>query len=434
MLDGRPGSRTAFSVDARARVHGDRQRRARGLIAAIGLAGCGPDAPPAAPAPVLAVAPVLDARGPEPAGTAAPPPSYRAALARGRALARAEDWPGAIGAFEAAVAADPGDARARSELGWAALHGGDLALAERASEDAIARATGKVKAAALYNLGRVHEARGDRVAAGAAYRASLALRPSATVAKRLAELARGAAIAPVAIAPVAVAPVAPVAPSARMASRRAFADQAAYCAAIDADARARDDEDDGRAAGAVRCGPAPLVAGVDELVVGQGAIRSVRVLGLIGDLDDVTCVLGIDTGHGWAPGGEVPCRTITVVGTDWAAVTALDSPAPGQLIARFALGTALRDPDDPRAARYACQEVVVACAVADGAVGCTAPVPIAWAASCALPPPGRAVAIAWDERAPWQLGADRLIVRPTRARAAPEGTTELTAVDLPLAP
>ncbi|MCE9571712.1 MAG: tetratricopeptide repeat protein [Deltaproteobacteria bacterium] len=392
-------------------------------LALAALAACGGDrSPPPPPAPTTIAS--IDA-GDAGASDAAPP-SYRVALQRGRALAQAGDWRRAIDAFEGAVAADPDDARARSELGWAALHAGDLTLAAQASEAASARATGQVKAAALYNLGRVHEARGDRAAAAGAYRASLALRASKTVATRLAELEAGGAVAPVVVAPVAVAPVvvAPAAPRADAAAR--FADVRAYCAAI----AASDDED----AGAVTCvEPVPLAAGVDRIAL-TGPIRAVRVLGVLGDLDDVTCALWFDTGAGGRVAGEVPCRTTTAVGTDWAAVTALESPAPGRVIARFALGTALRDADDPRAPRFACQEIVLACRVDDGGARCTPAAPIAWAATCSQPAPGAAPAIAWDERAPWQLTGDHLLVRPARARPAPEGTVELTALDLPLAP
>ncbi len=263
----------------------------------------------------------------------------------------------------------------------------------------------------------MHEARADRAAAAAAYRASLSLRPSATVQKRLADLEAGAPAA-------AVAPAAPPAPDPRPAR---FPDLRGYCAALE---RHPDDADGGLAC----LDPVPLAGGVDRVALGPGPIRGVRVIGLVGALDDVTCALWFDTGAGGVAAGQVPCRTTTAVGTDWAAVLALESPGPGRVIARFALGTALRDPEDPRAARFACQELVLACRVDAAGAACTGPAPVGWAAACAPPTPGAPVAIAWDERAPWQLSRDHLIVRPARRRPAPEGVVELDALDLPLTP
>ena len=112
-------------------------------------------------------------------------------------------------AFEEAVAIAPDDARAESELGWAALNAGDLAKARRATDAALAavdaeRPDGRgckrppcatsdptLKAQSLYNSGRIAEASGDLRAAERAYRASLALRPNDVVERRLAELGQG---------------------------------------------------------------------------------------------------------------------------------------------------------------------------------------------------------------------------------------------------
>ncbi len=115
--------------------------------------------------------------------------AYSRALHRGRKLADKGDYDGAIAAFREALAATPADARALSELGWAAFQKGDLALADDATEKSIAAATdAKLRAASLYNRGRIAEARKDSKHAIAAYEASLELRQSAVVAGRLAAL------------------------------------------------------------------------------------------------------------------------------------------------------------------------------------------------------------------------------------------------------
>src|SRR2546423_7729606 len=98
-------------------------------IALVVLAGCrGGDRAPSAAPPVAAhevidagagaiaeVPPAIDAG----ADAIASPRAYKAALHRGRALARQHDWRGAVASFDAAVAAAPpgGDARALTELG-----------------------------------------------------------------------------------------------------------------------------------------------------------------------------------------------------------------------------------------------------------------------------------------------------------------------------
>ena len=107
-------------------------------------------------------------------------------LAEGRKLSRAKDWPGAIKAFDRALAVAPDDARVLSEVGWAAFQSNDLARAEIANKRALANAkTPALRAPILYNVGRVAEARGKPDAAKKAYGASLALRDNAEVKKRL---------------------------------------------------------------------------------------------------------------------------------------------------------------------------------------------------------------------------------------------------------
>lgn len=124
--------------------------------------------------------------------------TYRKQLEAGRKAAKATRWPEAIAAFEAALAAVPGDDRALSELSFAAMNAGDASKARDAGKRAVLAATeAKIKAAALYNLGRVEEITQPSLAASL-YRQSLALRPNKIVEKRLAELGKAlpAAIEP----------------------------------------------------------------------------------------------------------------------------------------------------------------------------------------------------------------------------------------------
>ena len=124
--------------------------------------------------------------GDEPGKT---PKGYAEALAKGQKLAKEKKYTKAIAAFEAALAAEPGDARALSELSWVAFRAGKLDQAKKAAQDSIAAAKDpRLKAASLYNLGRVVEANGDTAAAKAAYKQSLDLRSNKTVARRLAVL------------------------------------------------------------------------------------------------------------------------------------------------------------------------------------------------------------------------------------------------------
>jgi hypothetical protein len=120
---------------------------------------------------------------------AAPQAVYSTQLKLGRARMRGGDAKGAIAAFRAALAALPKDAVALSELGAAALQAGDAALAEESTRASVAAAERpELKAASLYNLGRICEKKGDRAAAIDAYRQSLSARPNATVWRALAAL------------------------------------------------------------------------------------------------------------------------------------------------------------------------------------------------------------------------------------------------------
>ena len=131
------------------------------------------------------------------------PEAYRSGMKAGLAHARAGMYKQAAAEFGKAAKALPGDARAFSELSWALFKSGNLAAAKKAAENSISNATGKLKAASLYNLGRVLEAQEDPEGATAAYRRSLNLRPNATVGKRLANLQKGASAEALATSPLA---------------------------------------------------------------------------------------------------------------------------------------------------------------------------------------------------------------------------------------
>lgn len=184
------------------------------LVLALGCT-----APPDAQAPAPPPAPAAPASAP-----AAPPPAadkppvpkdtldkqararYRAALADGRALHRKGDYPAAIAAFERALAVDPDDPRALAELGWAAFFARDLDLADAKTRAALARsADARGKGAALYNLGRIAEERGDKDQAIAHYKHSLQERPNDTVRDRLAALDPAAVVAYDVFTPVPLA-------------------------------------------------------------------------------------------------------------------------------------------------------------------------------------------------------------------------------------
>jgi hypothetical protein len=120
------------------------------------------------------------------------PNRAKEALARGRAAASRKDLVGARVAFEEAVAAAPRDAAALSELGWTLFKLDELDAAQKTTQQAIDAADGaaqaKLKAASLYNLGRIHEARGQTAQAKEAYKSSIELRPHKGVSARLAGL------------------------------------------------------------------------------------------------------------------------------------------------------------------------------------------------------------------------------------------------------
>jgi hypothetical protein len=124
--------------------------------------------------------------GDKPALTAAQRKQYRKHLHAGRKLGGDKKWGEAVVELQAALTVIPDDPRASAELGWAAFQAGDYVIAKKANAVAV-RSAGdpKVRAQALYNLGRVAEATGDKDAATRLYTESLALRPNKTVEARL---------------------------------------------------------------------------------------------------------------------------------------------------------------------------------------------------------------------------------------------------------
>ncbi|MCB9701205.1 MAG: tetratricopeptide repeat protein [Myxococcales bacterium] len=115
--------------------------------------------------------------------------AFREHLAAGRKAVKAKRYAEGISALEAALKIDPNHPAALAELGWASYLAGDLGKAERFTRQAIGAATeDRTRGAALYNLGRIHEDRGERDEAATAYKRSIALRPNDTVSARLAAL------------------------------------------------------------------------------------------------------------------------------------------------------------------------------------------------------------------------------------------------------
>jgi len=159
--------------------------------------------PAPAPAPTLAPAP---APAPEPAPTPGAKPrkklkradqakasedykQFRALLDEGRKAVKADDPMTGMQKIEAALAKVPGHPSALGELGWAAFNAGpayyDKALDATRKALSISRKN-RQKGALWYNLGRIHEEKGELGQAVDAYRESLAYRPgNATVQERL---------------------------------------------------------------------------------------------------------------------------------------------------------------------------------------------------------------------------------------------------------
>ena len=144
-----------------------------------------------AKAPEAAAAKAPEATAPKAAGSkamqgTAPDRALLKHLAEGRKLVREKKYKEGIAALEKALALHDGDAKALAELGYAALLDKDLDRSRKASERALkATSDPKARASILYNLGRVHEEKGDKPAAARAYAESLSLRDNAEVKKRI---------------------------------------------------------------------------------------------------------------------------------------------------------------------------------------------------------------------------------------------------------
>lgn len=178
------------------------------LVPLFLLAACSSNKEEAAPVASSAPPPAVTA--PAPATAAAPTSGkkhasagklskedrarFRAAVNEGRALHRKGDYKGAMAAFEKALALDPDDPRALSELGWSAFFAKDLALAEAKTKEALRRTRdADLRGSVLYNLGRIAEEQGKKPDAVAFYQRSLRERPNTTVRERLAKLDPAAA-------------------------------------------------------------------------------------------------------------------------------------------------------------------------------------------------------------------------------------------------
>lgn len=110
-------------------------------------------------------------------------------LAAGRKAVKAKDYATGIAELGQAKDLGPMNAKVLGELGWAYFLDGQLGPAQHELEQALHyTAKAKTKGAVLYNLGRVHEARGDAQLAAELYGQSLRVRPNDTVQKRLASV------------------------------------------------------------------------------------------------------------------------------------------------------------------------------------------------------------------------------------------------------
>jgi tetratricopeptide (TPR) repeat protein len=189
------------------------------LIGVLAVAGSGGRAQADAGAPkAAATQPSPPARPKTRKVSKADQRRYRAALRAGRARMAKNDVKGAVASFEQALVAIPDDARALSELGFAAFKARDLTRARQATEQSIAAAGDpKLRAASLYNLGQILEAQDKKDEALDVYRRSLALRPNIVVRDRV------AALDPDARPDEPIAPVELVGP---------FPTLEAYCAAV----------------------------------------------------------------------------------------------------------------------------------------------------------------------------------------------------------
>jgi tetratricopeptide (TPR) repeat protein len=114
---------------------------------------------------------------------------YRAALKQGQSLAGKGDHAGALAAFNQALAVFPDDPVVLDEMGTVYYKQKDFANAETMARRAAARTPdAKLRGRALFNLGRIQEARNEKDKAIDSYKRSLDDRPNRIVRERLAAL------------------------------------------------------------------------------------------------------------------------------------------------------------------------------------------------------------------------------------------------------
>ena len=171
--------------------------------------GCDKEEPPLAPAPVEEAAALPDI----PEGVETPPievapspraprreadpaigPRVRRLVRDGRRLSRGGRHAAGLVKFKEALELNPGSARLRCETGYVAFHAEQLEEAERFVSEALTQLPAPARvsehlrvplAMCLFNAGLVFSARNHKDRARDAYEASVALRPNATVSRRL---------------------------------------------------------------------------------------------------------------------------------------------------------------------------------------------------------------------------------------------------------
>jgi tetratricopeptide (TPR) repeat protein len=114
---------------------------------------------------------------------------YKEAMAKGRQLHKSKKYKDAVASFEQALLANPDDARAMSELGYAAYFTKDYTKAEEYTRKSIERTSDQnIRGASLYNLGLILEALTKKEEAIDAYVQSLEARPNGVVREALGKL------------------------------------------------------------------------------------------------------------------------------------------------------------------------------------------------------------------------------------------------------
>ncbi len=160
------------------------------VCAALAAAGCKDDSPHRArsrplPADAGPGAPALPAL----AGDAGPGDVYAFHRARARAASQRGAHDEALDHYARALAALPDDPIVVGELGWVVYRRGDTKRAVELLEQAARTGRPYTAALALDNIGRIHQAAGNRREAARAYALSLLTVPDGNVARRRATMA-----------------------------------------------------------------------------------------------------------------------------------------------------------------------------------------------------------------------------------------------------